>query len=210
MERNMNMVMEERREKTTKFSLTCSLLSQYMKEKKSFGGLDFEMALDQGPKGVFRPPITMNLMPGIDLNAPESTEVHFPEFTSHTVDVSYKGQNVNKEGTNEQLTIFYGGEVLVFDNISGEKYEELIEMAKKGRVSAENFGFATGGGHVAVAQSTLPSTIQTTASDMPIARRNSLHRFLQKRKHRINSKAPYQTNVVKPEEDNKSWLTFKL
>nr|CAD1826092.1 unnamed protein product [Ananas comosus var. bracteatus] len=111
MERNMNMVMEERREKTTKFSLTCNLLSQYMKEKKSFGGLGFEMALDQGPKGVFRPPITMNLMPGIDLNAPESTELHFPEFTSDTVDVSYKDQNVNKEGTNEQLTIFYGGSV---------------------------------------------------------------------------------------------------
>nr|CAD1826062.1 unnamed protein product [Ananas comosus var. bracteatus] len=173
MERNMNMVMEERREKTTKFSLACSLLSQYMKEKKSFGGCI-------SPTNHHEPDA------GIDLNAPESTELHFPEFTSHTVDVSYKGQNVNKEGTNEQLTIFYGGKC----------WFSTIFLAKRG--------------HVAVAQSTLPSTIQTTASDMPIARRNSLHRFLQKRKHRINSKAPYQTNVVKPEEDNKSWLTFKL
>ncbi|XP_057976704.1 protein TIFY 10B [Malania oleifera] len=40
----------------------------------------------------------------------------------------------------------------------------------------------------------LPREPQAIASDMPIARRNSLHRFLEKRKDRSAARAPYQPN----------------
>lgn len=38
----------------------------------------------------------------------------------------------------------------------------------------------------------------TNVSDLPIARRNSLHRFLEKRKDRVAAKAPYQVNNRAP------------
>ncbi|ONK71117.1 uncharacterized protein A4U43_C04F4890 [Asparagus officinalis] len=56
-------------------------------------------------------------------------------------------------------------------------------------------------------------------SDLPIARKASLHRFFEKRKDRINAKAPYQVNKVKDssatpfttpkEEENQPWLGLK-
>ncbi|ONK66072.1 uncharacterized protein A4U43_C06F3870 [Asparagus officinalis] len=54
--------------------------------------------------------------------------------------------------------------------------------------------------------------LTTPEISMPMARRASLHRFLEKRKDRINSRAPYQLNdsskigsTTKPLEA-KSWL----
>ncbi|XP_039126902.1 protein TIFY 10a-like [Dioscorea cayenensis subsp. rotundata] len=95
---------------------------------------------------------------------------------------------------NAPLTIFYGGKVLVFDNFPAEKAKDLMQMAR-----------------TQTATSPIPAlNPQPNSSEMPIARRASLHRFLEKRKERIIAKAPYQVNgspasMIKP-EDKKSWL----
>ncbi|KAK1651404.1 hypothetical protein QYE76_069209 [Lolium multiflorum] len=52
-------------------------------------------------------------------------------------------------------------------------------------------------------------------SDMSIARKASLHRFLEKRKDRLHAKAPYQDSPsdatpVKKEPENQAWLGLQL
>ncbi|XP_072978721.1 protein TIFY 10c-like [Typha angustifolia] len=202
----------ERAGEKTNFSVTCSLLSQYLKEKRGFGGLGLDMALEQQPKELYRPPTTMSLMPGVDASEEEE------EVPSKEENIKDLSSTVAPEKA--QLTIFYDGKVLVFDNFPGEKFKDMIEIASKqskpmqnlgpaavdgdgGCSSRQNPAMSTSGG-----QAALPRPLRANVSDMPIARRKSLLRFLEKRKDRVNSKAPYQVNgssANKP-EDSKSWL----
>ncbi|XP_072973058.1 protein TIFY 10b-like isoform X1 [Typha angustifolia] len=125
-----------------------------------------------------------------------------------------KSASNSKDPEKAQLTIFYSGKVLVFDNFPGDKVKDLMEMASNGKLLAQSFN--------AGAPPLMPRTtssyhklpLQANASDMPIARRNSLHRFLEKRKDRVGSKAPYQVingsssmkNGAGKQGDNKLWL----
>ncbi|XP_020574276.1 protein TIFY 10b-like [Phalaenopsis equestris] len=197
------------------FSLTCSLLSHYIKEKGCFADLGIGMpsrALDSsnlGKSETYHSPTTMNLLPGVDgsgndcegtkkdslsFNAERSMEV-FPQQVGVSLNLPPAEA---KESEKAQLTIFYGGKVRVFDNFPAEKAKDLIQIASKG----ENF---TSGSANAMAPSTpatglpslsapanFPARAQPNFSDLPIARKASLHRFLQKRKERISALSPYQ------------------
>ncbi|KAM0949213.1 putative transcription factor TIFY family [Dioscorea sansibarensis] len=183
------------------FSVTCNLLSQYLKQNGSFADL-------MAKGSSHRPPTPMKLFPGAvvpdeqsketqisEQKAPKSMDL-FPQQSgfglSHSANQSHLG--------NSPLTIFYGGKVLVFDNFPAEKARDLMQMARTQTAAA-----------VKPATSSIPaSNPQANTSEMPIARRASLHRFLEKRKERIIAKAPYQVNgspasMIKP-EDKKSWL----
>lgn len=246
--------MGKRTEKTgekSSFSVTCSRLSQFLKEKGSFGDLGLEIAprpLEQA-RGIIRAPTTMKLMPGVDVSeedhsengadqtAPKSMDL----FPQHAVldsvlaraKVESNMSSHNKEPEKNQLTIFYAGKVLVFDNFPAEKVQDLMQMAMKERTlgfttpsstaarvdfsqqKSPNIASTTGSQLVVVLQNSMPKPAQANNSDMP--RRNSLHRFLEKRKDRISTKAPYQVNAAAASsssaavdavkaEDGKSWL----
>ncbi|KAJ8500376.1 hypothetical protein OPV22_010928 [Ensete ventricosum] len=195
-------------EKGSQFSVTCSLLSQYLKEKGSFGSIGLDIAspaLDlHQPKDKHRNPTTLSLMPGVDV-PPEGDDATDHQTAPISREDSVKTPPVIKEVEKSQLTIFYGGKVLVFDDFPGDKVRDLMQMAANEIAAAKNLSFPAPSPTSILASASnwreppppppgLPSPAEANASDMPIARRNSLHRFLEKRKDRISSKAPYQAH----------------
>ncbi|MCH90057.1 protein TIFY 10B, partial [Trifolium medium] len=128
-----------------------------------------------------------------------------------------------------QLTMFYNGQVIVFDDFPADKAHELMAFANKGISQTQNNSVYTYTQSQpsfppnlvrASVDSTAPVTtmniIPNTSTgtgpqvlsrpnvcDLPIMRKASLHRFLEKRKDRVAAKAPYQVN--KPAE-SMSWL----
>jgi jasmonate ZIM domain-containing protein len=205
------------------FAVTCGLLSQYLKEKK--GGLQgLGLGLDMAPPaaaaiggGAFRPPTTMNLLSGLDAPAEEpntaktsTVDVELSLEKASTVQL-HRAQADKQEPENtreaageetRQLTIFYGGKVVVFDNFPSTKVKDLLQIV--------NVGDGVDKAGTSAAPQSLPRPAPSTLPDLPIARRNSLHRFLEKRKGRIVAKAPYQVNTsVAPSKQangDNSWL----
>ncbi|KAG4993261.1 hypothetical protein AAZX31_11G037700 [Glycine max] len=139
---------------------------------------------------------------------------------------------VTKDARGSQLTIFYGGQVLVFDDIQAKKAKDILSFAGKGMSQNQN-DYANTFPATTSANPTRPfpflmNIIPTSANnsvqdhpqapskpvicDLPLARKASLHRFLEKRKDRIAARAPYQTSnhmaaLNKPAE-SMTWLTL--
>ncbi|XP_019463850.1 PREDICTED: protein TIFY 10A-like isoform X2 [Lupinus angustifolius] len=205
-------------EKST-FSQTCSLLSQFLREKGGYGDLNFGMtctsetngspetsclsAMDLFPtkENNITPPnlITMDLLSPPTAYTPQTTK-EVPTLINPS---AFK--SVDKEPKSAQLTIFYGGQVIVYDDFPANKVEEIMSLARKGISQSHNTSVY---GHTLTQPSMIPNT--PIVCDLPIARKASLHRFLEKRKDRITAKAPYQTSnpmaaPTKPAE-SMAWL----
>lgn len=155
-------------------------------------------------------PKTMNLMPGIEIyHGDDESEprIASPGKKSHEI-----SKDELKVG---QMTIFFGGKIVVFDNFPVEKANELMIMAKNSCPPPNPIPLiessptvlpqpSTSDPATSPAAAAEQSSLKPSASDLPIARRVSLNRFLEKRKDRITSKAPYPANG-KAEEGEK-WL----
>ncbi|KAK3018155.1 hypothetical protein RJ639_003825 [Escallonia herrerae] len=87
----------------------------------------------------------------------------------------------SSEGSNETspLTIFYKGTVTVFD-VSPHTGENILKLANEGGSKAVQPADAKPG-----------ELMETFNGDLPLFRRKSLQRFLQKRKERLTSVSPY-------------------
>ncbi len=218
------------------FSQKCSLLSQYLKKGGSFGdlslGLSCTIEANGTPEVPRRPAATtMNLFPiiekfGDDLpqnisTAPANRESmnRFPQQTGFAakkdtpVDSSFN-KIVAAEPQIAQMTIFYGGQVIVFNDFPAERANEIMLLASKGssqghsttalnplasKLLAKTPSESTSAVTTMAKNPTEPSCSVPSASNLipehvqpepravtylPIARRNSLHRFLEKRKDR--------------------------
>ncbi|ESQ35062.1 hypothetical protein EUTSA_v10008415mg [Eutrema salsugineum] len=199
------------------FTRRCSLLSRYLKEKGSFGNIDL---------GLVR-------KPGSDLGSSDQPgkqhAMHKADSETKSLDVFQrvsKGEPSNSSGdkaknTNlselnsrsSQLTIFFGGKVLVYNEFPAYKAKEIMEVAKQAK-SVTDINTHT---HINVENNNnnnnnksnmvLPDLNEPTSSADAnqqqqqqsqiverIARRASLHRFFAKRKDRAVARAPYQVN----------------
>ncbi|KAM0917170.1 hypothetical protein ACQ4PT_009714 [Festuca glaucescens] len=190
------------------FAVTCGLLSRYLRENKG-GALQGLAGLGMAPPapatavpaggavthgmyatvlfisaGAFQPPTTMNLLSGLEDPKPDTVDVELAVDKGQLLEAPTGNQDARAEYA-QQLTIFYGGKVVVVDNFPSTEVKALLQMA-----NAAGDGAGSGS---AVPQS-LPGSARSHLPDLPIARRNSLHRFLEKRKGRITAKAPYQAN----------------
>ncbi|KAJ8529765.1 hypothetical protein K7X08_036600 [Anisodus acutangulus] len=96
-----------------------------------------------------------------------------------------------EKSESEQFTIFYAGTVHVYDNIPVEKAEYIMNLARESSLlsGSTNAKFPPKEAKT-THKSQVPSACKFQA-DLPIARRNSLKRFFQKRNNRIISKHPY-------------------
>ncbi|KAF8723320.1 hypothetical protein HU200_021842 [Digitaria exilis] len=82
-----------------------------------------------------------------------------------------------------QLTIMYAGRVLVFDDVVAERAAELLRVA------------ARHGDPRGVAK-----------EDIPVARKASLQRFMEKRRDRVAANRPYDTAASRPSKERQLGL----
>ncbi|KAI3949800.1 hypothetical protein MKW92_039990 [Papaver armeniacum] len=208
------------------------LMSQYFKENKgSFGPTPVNLSLSSSPAAP-----AMDLSPSASSNRQVNVMDFFPLNTGFgpTTPSSLETPKKIECERAHPMTIFYGGKVVVFDDLSEAKAQELLGLAKKFSVINNNTTSRQPPSNFVVPpndfikKDVLPprhhqqQKQQTiNASDLPISRNASLHRFLAKRKDRINSRAPYQVGGssssasgkdneakadIKVEESKKIWL----
>nr|BAI94490.1 JAZ-like protein [Dianthus caryophyllus] len=220
------------------FAQTCNLLSQYVKEKRAAEG--------------FTRSSTMNLFPvkqSDDSNATVGRTINlFPQISGFDSRVN---KRASPEPPSAQMTIFYGGQVVVFNDLPADKANEVINLAssfesdlKKRKIDApvspvpisevhptlkpsisqnsnakpnlpQTGNLTMGvplnfGNNVTPAATAAPRVFVRSTADCPIARKASLHRFLEKRKDRLVEKAPAPENAANggatKAVDGNSWL----
>ncbi|KAF3623880.1 putative polygalacturonase-like [Capsicum annuum] len=198
------------------FSHTCSLLSQYLKEKGSLGDLYLGISRNFDSTGS----ATMDLLPMIEKSAATNTQKSMNLFLQGATKAE---SSIDKS----QMTIFYAGQVIVFNDFPADKAKEIMLMASNNANNTQNpinkqaestVDLVTPAVNIvppSLANTSIQEhqmTSQPIVSDLPIARRASLTRFLEKRKDRLTAKVPYQTSTphkhtANPKkEENKAWL----
>ncbi|XP_052180772.1 jasmonate ZIM domain-containing protein 1-like [Diospyros lotus] len=174
------------------FAQTCNRLSQYLKERGNLRNLGLEMA------GKLEPKATKNLLPNME-NPGETATQHghmdllkdSPENTNKAAS-GRKPVTIDLEPETAQMTIFYGGKVLVFDSVPAEKATELMALAGGGESRVNSSESRQAAGPNPGPEQAQPQPNKAIGSGVPIARRASLHRFMEKRKDRVTARAPYQ------------------
>ncbi|KAJ6714981.1 PROTEIN TIFY 10A-LIKE [Salix viminalis] len=190
------------------FAKKCNLLSQYLKEKGSFGdislGINGRAPEDKGPETYGSPATTLNL-----LGTMESSSQHMITLRQKTVAsaimnksmgfqfVGFSPSNsaddadIRKSSGTAPMTLFYAGKVTVFKDIPADKAEEIMALATKGSPVRPS-GFHSDPALIKVNPANSAAALD--GPGVPHATRASLLRFFSKRKERVAARAPYQTH----------------
>nr|WRU92864.1 TIFY protein 9 [Isodon rubescens] len=211
------------------FVQTCNLLSRYIKEKGSLRDLNIEIGGKiESLEAIVKPGSTHSASAYATMNniLTNKGDLAQPQPSMEQQQLSMPMSNEDPKPS--QLTIFYSGRVMVFDDFPAEKVQDLMAFAKKessqmscgilsntlgenpsavGPASSSREGLpprpqpsTSSHKSAAILSNTCKEKTSATevsaspeanGSDLPIARRSSLHRFLEKRKDRAAVRGPY-------------------
>ncbi|XP_057549247.1 protein TIFY 10A-like [Amaranthus tricolor] len=211
---------EKKKMTKSNFKETCCRFSQFLKEKRSLGQLDaFKdiasseldiIGANSFPNNMEKEKMSLKLFPMN--NSMDAGAENLPK--SMTQSREFLASTEEAKNATPSMTIFYGGKVLVFNGLPEDKAQEIMLVASRGNIKANveiqtqtstqtetqihiqtprNIKYIT----TDVAQGLVPQG-PSSLYDLPLARRVSLHRFMEKRKHRIANNAPYhlQSSMV--------------
>ncbi|XP_057857746.1 protein TIFY 9 [Cryptomeria japonica] len=121
-------------------------------------------------------------------NRTASNDTSFP----HIVDSRSVSASISDKQSAPRLTIIYNGVVNVY-HVSPEKAEAIMQLASTNSASKTTTPVVSSGSKEEVAKPCATSTqqIKKATQGLPIARKLSLQRFLEKRKDRISTVSPY-------------------
>uniref|UniRef100_A0A0E0M791 Protein TIFY n=1 Tax=Oryza punctata TaxID=4537 RepID=A0A0E0M791_ORYPU len=149
---------------TSRFAAACGALSQYVRAADNVHRARTATAA----AAAVRP---LPLMPGADVASADEREEESGAAASAAA---------------AQMTIFYGGRVLVLDECPADRAAALLRLAASSRGAAPS----------GVSRDDLAGTSTATAAeaaDLPVARKASLQRFMEKRKGRLAARGqPYR------------------
>ncbi|KAF8411840.1 hypothetical protein HHK36_004399 [Tetracentron sinense] len=108
---------------------------------------------------------------------------------------------LSDKSSKAQLTIFYSGAINVYDNVPVDKAQAIMLLAGEGSLKNPTTTTPPSTNVTkSLPHSNSPSVCKFQAGDFPIARKQSLQRFLEKRHQRIISKTPYASPSTKHED----------
>ncbi|KAJ7951481.1 protein TIFY 10A [Quillaja saponaria] len=185
------------------FSQACNLLSHYLKEKRSTRDISLGVSGKMETKATTMDLLTIMENPDDALRKNPAAMDFLPQFVENA---SIQQADSGSEPGTSQMTIFYAGKMLVFNNFSPDKATEIMELATK--LSPNTSEVIKIEPNVPVAPQSKLITVTGTStaqgasinassaggSEIRIARRNSLHKFFAKRKDRVTARGPYQMN----------------
>ncbi|KAJ1401088.1 Tify domain [Sesbania bispinosa] len=187
------------------FSQTCSLLSQFLKEKRISGDSTPGIGAKMDPRASTKDLLANLQKPDGTLRLHASAMDSLPQLVENPC---IKKSNDRSSGSETpQMTIFYAGKMLVFDGFPPEKATEVMELATKlasdtsspeeknppsAPVTTEKLNESKAPQPNTASASETPRP--AVGSDMRYPRRASLVKFLEKRKERVIARGPYQIN----------------
>ncbi|KAJ0586330.1 putative transcription factor TIFY family [Helianthus annuus] len=187
---------------------TCNQLSLFLKDKPKGCLRDLHLGIHAKSDDDNSARMTIDLLSNIE--NPDQKKAQREKLMN--VNAKPDDDKANKA---QQMTIFYKGEVIVFDNIPADKARDLMLAAgdypsSTGKTDAHDYLIATSSFPCNARESDQPIDhlrVQANGLDLPIARRASLHKFLAKRKDRSTVRAPYPSPGAGP---SKHELNFDL